>query len=73
MRFNEKVEGDILYYSTEQASHFVDRATKWHAGMPIESHEETHLLDMLWTIWIGVHGPQRRYTSTEKEVLRPIT
>ena len=67
--FNERVEGDILYYERWEVLHFICRASKWHQGATIENRSEDHLLDVLWTIWIGVYGaPKYLYFDGERAI-----
>ena len=56
-RFNESVEGDLLFYKQAVIMHLLDRCTRWHAGRPVNSKAEQELLDAIHTIWISVFGP----------------
>ena len=44
-RFNESVEGDLLFYRTIIVLQMVDRCTRWHAGQLVDSKHEQVLLD----------------------------
>ena len=57
---------DILMYSDHEAWHAICRGIKWHAGAEVNSKEEDHLIDVLWTVWIGVYGaPEFLYVDGE--------
>lgn len=59
MKFNEKVEGDLLFYKAVVIMHLICRCTRWHAGQVIENKTEQVLLDSIHSIWIAVFGPMQ--------------
>ena len=56
-KFNQKVEGDLLFYKRSIIFHLVCRCTRWHSGAVIADKSEQTLLDTIHASWIAIFGP----------------
>ena len=59
--FNHQVEADIVFYLSAKIFHCIDRATRWHAAIIVDSKLADDLTDALDTIWVGIHGPMKEF------------
>ena len=60
-RFGQHVEGDILFYKKAMVFHLICRASRWRAGRQVLSKAEQELLDALYGLWVGLHGPMENF------------
>ena len=61
IKFNEQVEGDILFYEQEMIWQMVCRTTRWHAAVVITSKNTTSLLQAIEDCWVRIHGPMQEF------------
>ena len=57
------MEFDLLFYKSYIVSHFICRATRWHAACAIPSKEGEVIFESLMSTWVTHHGPMERLIS----------
>jgi hypothetical protein len=51
---------DLMFYRSFIICHFIDRASRWHAGQLVDNKEDHTLFEALVTSWVGTHGPMKQ-------------
>jgi hypothetical protein len=57
--FNLQVECDLVFVHKFTILHFLDRCTRWEAGVLIPDKTAPSLMKGIDTAWISIHGPPK--------------
>ena len=68
-KVNETVEFDLMFYKQHIICHIVDRASRFHGGIEINSKSKEDVLDGIHKCWINfMLAPQQLYADGESAI-----
>ena len=71
-RFNDVLQGDLLFIFDLAVLHLVDEATRWSSVGTLANRTEEELCAMFHNIWINIWGLRTRLSLT-KRAASPLT
>eukprot|EP00974_Lingulodinium_polyedra_P012830 1243530-Lingulodinium_polyedra.AAC.1 len=57
IRFNERVQCDVLFYEQYIVLNMFDESISWHAVLEVPSRHKYPLLSAFMTSWVQLYGP----------------